>query len=263
MEDLKMKPVRFCMTLCMSVALTCCSVKEDRTVCPCRLFLDMNEIDNEVVEYASVFLTGSDGFIFKDIINSKDLSEHYFVDVPHGQISVWVSYGAGVDGVGPDGIIVPAGNEFPEIYMHHSWIDASGESVREKVILNKNHCNITICLSASGEFPYCLELKGNVNGYHFDGTLSEGDFSYVMDVGDDGICEVSVPRQSDDSLRLEVRDESGTLRVFAIGEYISASGYDWTEPDLRDLTIGLDYSLTNLTLILEDWDNEYHYSVII
>lgn len=258
-----MKLIRFCMILCVSMTFLCCSVKEDRKGCPCRLFLDMGEVDKDVIEYASVLLTGSDGFIFKDVISNQDFAEDYYVDVPHGSVSVWVCYGAGEDGIDSEGIIVEPGNEFPEIYMHHSLIDAVGDSVMEKIVLNKNYCNITVCLYTDGDFPYELELRGNVNGYCFDGTLSRGDFSYVLNLEDDGVSEVSVPRQCDDSLRLELHDETGVLRVFALGEYISASGYDWEAQNLRDLTVSLDYSLTNLTIVLEGWDNEYHYSVII
>lgn len=258
-----MKFVRFCMMMCAGAALVCCSVKEDRTACPCRVFLDMDGIDKDKVEYASVFLAGSADFIFRDSVDSQDFSADYHVDVPRGEITLWVSYGVGKEGVGPDGIIVTAGTEFPEIYMHHSQLDASGESVREKIDLNKSYCKITLCLNTDGGIPYQLELNGNVNGYCADGTLSRGDFRYLMEVGEDGTCEVSVPRQSDNSLRLEVSDDTGNVRVFALGEYISASGYDWNEPDLRDLTVGLDYALTNVTVIMEGWDNEYHYNVII
>lgn len=258
-----MRLIRFCVVLCGSLIFACCTIKEDRADCPCRLFLDMSEVDKDVVEYAAVSLTGSDGFVFNDMIDNEFFSKGYFVDVPRGSLEAWVSYGAGEFGVGPEGIVVQPGEEFPEIYMYHSHIDASGDSVRDKVVMNKNYCNITVCIYAGDEFPFRLVMRGNVNGYCADGSLSEGDFSYEMELGDDGSGDVSVPRQSDDSLRLEVSDETGVLRVFALGEYIAASGYDWKARNLRDLTVSLDYSLTCVTVILEGWDNEYHYSVII
>lgn len=258
-----MKLIRFCVVMCGLLAVTCCTIKEDRADCPCRLFLDMSEVDKETVEYAAVFLTGSDGFVFNDTIESKSFSKGYFVDIPRGSYEVWVSYGAGESGVGPEGIVVKSGEEFPDIYMYHSHIDASGDSVREKVDLNKNYCNITVCVYAADDFPFRLVMRGNVNGYCADGSLSEGDFNFEMSLGDNASCDVSVPRQSDDSLRLEVSDETGVLRVFALGEYIAASGYDWTARDLRDLTVSLDYSLTSVTVVMEGWDNEYHYSVVL
>lgn len=258
-----MKLIRFCSRICVLFVFACCSVKEDRTVCPCRLFLDMSEVDKDIIEYASIFLTDSDGFVFNDLVIGQSLGEEYYVDVPHACIDVWVSYGAGDVAVGQDGLIVDSGDEFPEIYMHHSSVNAVEYSLKERIILNKEYCNITLCLSTNGEFPYRLEMKGNVNGYCADGTLSRGDFSYQMKLDDKGECEVSVPRQYDNSLRLEVCDDTGVLRVFALGEYISASGYDWSAQNLRDLTVSLDYSLTNVSFVVEGWDNEYYYKVVI
>ena len=170
---------------------------------------------------------------------------------------------AGEEGAGPHGVIVQPGEEFPCIYMHCSHIDATGDYVREPVDMVKNHCNITVCLYSGMEFPYRLEIKGNVNGYCLDGTLSEGEFCYKMELGDGGVCDVCVPRQSDDSLRLELSDDTGVIRVLALGEYISASGYDWMAKNLEDLTVSLDYSLTGMTIVVEGWDNEYHFDVVI
>ena len=93
--------------------------------------------------------------------------------------------------------------------------------------------------------------------------VSEGEFCYRMELGDGGVCDVCVPRQSDDSLRLELSDDTGVIRVLALGEYISASGYDWTAKNLKDLTVSLDYSLTGMTIVVEGWDNEYHFDVVI
>ena len=84
-----------------------------------------------------------------------------------------------------------------------------------------------------------------------------------MELGDGGVCDVCVPRQSDDSLRLELSDDTGVIRVLALGEYISASGYDWMAKNLEDLTVSLDYSLTGMTIVVEGWDNEYHFDVVI
>lgn len=260
---MKMKFIEVLLAHCCLLCLVGCSVKEDRAGCPCHLLLDMDEVDKSVVEYAAVFLTGSDGFVFKELIDSQYFTGDYCIDVPKGPVTLWVSYGAGEEGAGPHGVIVQPGEEFPCIYMHCSHIDATGDYVREPVDMVKNHCNITVCLYSGMEFPYRLEIKGNVNGYCLDGTLSEGEFCYRMELGDGGVCDVCVPRQSDDSLRLELSDDTGVIRVLALGEYISASGYDWTAKNLKDLTVSLDYSLTGMTIVVEGWDNEYHFDVVI
>jgi hypothetical protein len=43
------------------------------------------------------------------------------------------------------------------------------------------------------------------------------------------------------------------VRTFALGSYIAASGYDWTAPDLEDLTLHVDISLTSVTVSTDLW----------
>ena len=66
------------------------------------------------------------------------------------------------------------------------------------------------------------------------------------------------------SLLLDVEDEdSSVLKTFAIGEYMDKSGYDWTEADLEDVVIVLDYSVTGLRVVFKGWDKEYTYDIIL
>jgi hypothetical protein len=43
------------------------------------------------------------------------------------------------------------------------------------------------------------------------------------------------------------------VRTFALGSYIAASGYDWSAPDLVDLTLKVDISLTSVTVSTDLW----------
>jgi hypothetical protein len=84
-----------------------------------------------------------------------------------------------------------------------------------------------------------------------------------MNVDDDGVCRLTLPRQTDESLVLEVHDETGTLKTFALGEYVAASGYDWHEENLRDMTVSLDYALTRVAISVAGWREEYVFNVVI
>ena len=72
-----------------------------------------------------------------------------------------------------------------------------------------------------------------------------------------------MPRQMDNSIVLEVNDGTSVLKTFALGEYISASGYDWSAPDLGDITVGIDYTRTKLTVSVLGWDEVYEFDVVI
>ena len=62
---------------------------------------------------------------------------------------------------------------------------------------------------------------------------------------------------------LEVHDDTGTLKTFALGEYVAASGYDWQEENLRDITVSLDYSLTRVAISVAGWREEHVFNVVI
>ena len=111
--------------------------------------------------------------------------------------------------------------------------------------------------------PVSISLVGNVDGYASDGRPTLGRFccSSVVDV--DGSCTMVLPRQVDNTLMMELDDASGVLKRFAIGEYIAESGYDWATPDLEDITIDLDFAVTHLTLVIQGWEKEYMFDIVI
>ena len=247
---------------CVLMALSC-SVKEDRDMCPCRLVLDMSEVDTSVVKYAELVVGTSDGFLARETLGAADFEGGYTVPVPYGDVSVGVYYGAGTC-VEDDGrLCIEYGNECPQVYMHSSFVRAEGELKTEKVLMKKNHCMMTIKVETEKDFPFRLEAKGCVDGYEPGGRPSEGDFMYAMHVDEDGMCRSILPRQTDDSLVLEVHDDTGVLKTFALGEYVAASGYDWNEENLRDLTISLDYSLTRVAVSVAGWRETFVFNVTI
>ncbi len=252
------------LTLSLIVLLCAsCSVKEDRDVCPCRLVLDMNDVDTSVVKYAELVVRTSEGFHFTDTLSVEDFVEGYALEVPREVIGVGLYCGASgyVDQSG--GLGIEYGDECPPVYMYSSVFEAEGETVVREVSMNKNHCIMTIHVESEKTFPFKLEAKGCVDGYELGGMPSVGEFMYAMYVNESGECRMILPRQKDDSLVLEVNDGTDVLKSFALGEYLAASGYDWSADDLMDVTVTLDYSLTRLKISVEGWWKEYIFSVII
>lgn len=248
-------------TVVMSVMS--CSVKEDRGECPCRLVLDMGEVDTSVVKYAELVLTASDGFCRRDTLVAEDFDLEHMVEVPRGYVAVGVYCGAlgSVDDGGR--LEIDYGNECPYVYMHSSLVLAEGETTEETVRMRKNHCVVTLQVQSDTYFPFRMEAKGRVDGYDREGMPSEGDFMYAMYADDEGVCQFTLPRQTDPSLVLEIYDDTDVIRSFALGEYVAASGYDWKEEDLRDITVSLDYALTRVVISVADWSEEYVFDVVI
>lgn len=249
--------------ICCMVLYAGCSVKEDRTACPCRILLDFSSVDTAAVTAVDMLVNASGGFVHKKCLHADEIDAIYTVSVPQGNVTVNVSTGA--DGmVYDDGsLVIPYGSECPEVYMHCSGFEAMGELYRHEVLLRKEHCILTVYVKADGAFPFNLSVKGHVNGFTPYGKPSEGDFMCAAGAESDGGFRAVIPRQLDSTLKLEVNDGSEMLKVFALGEYLEASGYDWDAVDLENVTVSLDYSLTRLTVYVEGWDHEYAYDVVI
>lgn len=257
MSSFRLLSLTVCAMICAG-----CSVKEDRTGCPCRLMLDFSEVDPSVVKSADFHLSASDGFIFTGAVEAGSFDDEVVVDVPRERIRVVSVCGAG-NNVGEAGITIPYGEDCPPVYMHVSDVQADGESVREVVMMRKNHCRMRINVIGEDHEVVNLILKGNVNGYGRDGQPSAGRFVYKSAPDASGEISAVLPRQVDNTLVLEVDDGTGVSKSFAIGEYIASSGYDWSSPDLHDIILDIDFAITHVLLTIMGWDKEYKYEIVI
>lgn len=261
--DMLMRPLGTLTALCCIVSCLSCSVKEDRSSCPCRLILDMSDVDTSIVKSAEIVVSSPDGFLFTGTHSFTGDGDECILDVPRGEISVGVFYGASELINNDCSLIIPYGDECPQVYMHSSVIMADGELERECVHMCKNFCIMTLRVLTEEEFPFRLETRGSVDGYVRGGAPSDGDFAYTSLLDGESECVVSLPRQVDNSLKLEVNDGTEVLKTFALGEYLEACGYDWSEDDLKDIIVTLDYSLTRIHLKVEEWKEEYVFDVVI
>lgn len=237
-------------------------IKEDRSECPCRLFLDFTDVDTSSIASADILMTSEEGFEFVDVVESGYFAE-YMIKVPSHQISLQVLAGAGHCLSSDMSVVIPYGEECPKLFRHESVINADSEVVKERIRLRKNHCVLTVQVEAGEDYPFKLTVKGRVDGYDSNLKPTVGDFSCRAVPDDSGQCVVVIPRQLDSSLALEVDDGTGSVKTFAVGESIVAGGYDWEAEDLDDVTVTLDYSLTEIALEIIEWTEESVHEVII
>lgn len=237
-------------------------IKEDRSECPCRLFLDFTDVDTSSIASADILMTSEEGFEFVDVVESGYFAD-YMIKVPSHQISLQVLAGAGHCLSSDMSVVIPYGEECPKLFRHESVINADSEVVKERIRLRKNHCVLTVQVEAGEDYPFKLTIKGRVDGYGSNLKPTVGDFSCRAVPDDSGQCVVVIPRQLDSSLALEVDDGTGSVKTFAVGESIVAGGYDWEAEDLDDVTVTLDYSLTEIALEIIEWTEESVHEVII
>lgn len=271
-----------------------CSVKEDRDLCPCTLVLEFPREDAErLQDGVTVCMRGysDDGFSLCDTLlavrTASDGSPDtvsgkwsYSYVVPKGDIDLAVAYSAdGLAGkLNSSGrwIEIDEGRPCPSIWTCCEKVSARADRVTVPVRLHKNFCRIDIQVrDVDGEeFPFKLRVRGNVNGYGLDGKPARGAFlcdAERSETESTGTASestgygyaVTVPRQTDDSLTLEIVTGDGVAKSFAIGNYISASGYDWTSADLKDICLEIDYARTVISFTIDKWTHSEQFEVVI
>lgn len=279
------------------LGMCCCSVKEDRSMCPCLLRIDVSGVWGICDGRLKLNVVGADGFLYKNEIGtgseeldgdsggSNGYSDGFNVDsggsnvdsdgtdgkpvglvelkVPRGHSRVIAVYGDGNLFTDYTGVDIPLGKECPPLFMYSALYDTSGEVCDARVDIHKNYCCITLEIKTSDDsYPFRLEVAGSVSGYDCGLVPVSGSFLYPM-VPSGGQCRVNVPRQTDASLLLRIVEDDDVLREFALGEFIAASGYDWSAADLQDVTVSIDYAKTDVIFTIGDWEASYHFNVEI
>ena len=270
--------------------LSSCSVKEDRSGCPCWMTVEMPDMvghdGGQVYNDDCVVLRLRGNSDEDEVDYSYQVTESVRVDaevleyeVPRG--SVGVSVIEMPDRVGYDGIVghdgdevrIPVGEQMDSLYGYFRMFYTRCESVLCDVELHKEFCTVSFTLGDEGYVsPYDLEVWGNVAGVSaWDLMPLEGDFRFAPSP-EDGVYRVRVPRQLDASLELvmlEMPDQAGhdgeraVVDRLPLGEYIARSGYDWAAEDLADVHIALDMEKQQVMITVSDWDGVVVMDIVI
>ncbi len=264
-----------------------CSVKEDRDLCPCALVLEFPREDAErLQDGVTVCMRGYSDDVFSlcdtllagraassEGLNTVSGKWSYSYVVPKGDIDLAVAYSA--DGLAGElnssgrWIEIDEGRPCPSIWTCCEKVSARADRVTVPVRLHKNFCRIDIQVRDvdGAEFPFKLRVRGNVNGYGLDGKPARGAFLCDAERSETESAgygyAVTVPRQTDDSLTLEIVTGDGVAKSFAIGNYIAASGYDWTSADLKDICLEIDYARTVISFTIDKWTHSEQFEVVI
>ena len=187
---------------------------------------------------------------------------------------------SGYDG---DEIRIPVGEQMDSLYGFFRRFYTRCESVLCDVDLHKEFCTVSFTLGDEGySSPYDIEVWGNVAGVSaWDLMPVKGDFRYAP-VQKNGVYQVRVPRQEDNSLELvmvEMPDQVGrggrspvgagddgertVVDRLPLGEYIARSGYDWTAEDLADVHIALDMENQQVMITVSGWDGVVVMDIVI
>jgi hypothetical protein len=170
-------------------------------------------------------------------------------------------------------IRVPVGEQMDSLYGFFKMYHTRCESVLCDVELHKEFCTVSFTLGEDGySSPYRIEVWGNVAGVSaWDLMPVLGEFRYAP-MQKNGVYQVRVPRQVDNSLELvmlEIPGQAGydgervVVDRLPLGEYIARSGYDWTAEDLDDVNVALDLEMQQVMITVSGWDGVVVMDIVI
>ena len=223
-----------------------CSIKENRTDCPCGLTVELAGLP---VRPVVLRVTGEE-YALTEVVHADTV---LVLSVPRGEMAVSAVGGALAEGDGS--VRIPEGEEAPPLYLFHADVSTDAEQVVLPVTLHKQFCSLEMLFKGPSGYgpPFEVAVQGFYGGWEPDGSPAPGPFSRRLLPGADGRAVLRLPRQGDDSLLMHIVFSDQVVRTFALGSYIAAAGYDWSAPDLEDLTLTVDISLTSVTISSDLW----------
>ena len=295
-----MNRLLFVMWMAGMLFLSSCSIKEDRDRCPCWMTVDLSDVAESrwksperqssteyqmvtkslesrqnIAESVVLRLRGNSdedevdyAFKMTETVNTEVGALEY--EVPRGSIGVSViempdrvghDVIAGYDG---DEIRIPVGEQMDSLYGFFKMYHTRCESVLCDVELHKEFCTVSFTLGDEGySSPYDIEVWGNVAGVSaWDLMPVLGEFRYAP-MQKNGVYQVRVPRQEDNSLELVMLDDDDIVDRLPLGEYIARSGYDWAAEDLADVNVALDLEMQQVMITVSGWDGVVVMDIVI
>ena len=275
---------RFVPALC-ALLLSSCSIKEDRAECPCFLTLDFGGIASSHLsqmglKYLDLFVSATGEFSDSISFALADNVQEYDLAVPKGDVRLLAVSAGGGRLSWREGFAIPVGEECPVLYSLADAFEASGAELRRTVLLHKDYCQLSVSVkrsySSSLSRGFEVTVDGGVCGMTLLGMPMEGEFLCSASSSADGVCTLRLPRQLPSSLYgssrgrdapgiyLTIRyPDTDDIRSYPIGEYIAQSGYDWTAPDLEDISLEVDFSLSGVTFTISKWKKTLSFEITI
>lgn len=249
--------------------LLSCSVKEDRSVCPCYVSMDFENVRSVPGFENTVALVES---LYGLSVQRLDLAEQeyreYEVAVPRGEVCASAVFGDDGMTLSSDTLYVDAGNAvMGSLFVWSECAECNGDSYRFEVRPHKQYCDLTLIMPgldvpAAGN---CRPLlRAGCNALSLFDLQACGSACAIPSVWmeDRKAYLLRIPRQIQGPLVLELYFDGneGPAMVPSVAVDISgalqAGGYDWGKEDLDDAEVVLDLSSAEVSVEVVGWTGD-------
>lgn len=240
-----------------------CSVKEDRTDCPCYLHVTFADTEEDG---AAELLGWRSEALFREKVRIPDCRPEWVRPIGKGILAFSACKGMGK--AIPEGhrIGIPLGSQADSLYAFHEEVDARGDDAAVRVTFRKQFATIFLDIRKEASVVQACRftVEGNTCGFdRLDFSPLPGLFR-CEPVPESGKAVVTfrVPRQSDDSLTVTICPEEEPALTFPLGEYIRQLGYSWKTEELQDIYVSVDLAHGLTEVQVADWEEGMVFTLV-
>lgn len=227
------------------VALVSCSVKEDRSDCPCWITVIADKAISLSAWYGNQKILDN---------HRGGLEDH---TVPRGIVDLVANKGV---------FIVPEGEQMGELFAQLQHLNTNAETAHTGIELQKQFATVYLDFKDEddGRTGYDIQINGNYVGADIR-TLApvEGCFRCVPEDSPERGYMFRVPRQKDDSLSAVLSYNGKEVETIPVGELIRKAGFDWTKQSLGDVSILADLPAHTFTITIMEWEGPVTFEITI
>lgn len=267
MGRIRIESLLFAALLALPVS---CTIKEDRTDCPCLLTVDLSRTLDAGITPPSWWDKGLQIVLFKDhnpvLKSSLSLSQaqpECDFRVEKGDVGVAGILGLDAGVLSGSEIRYREGCQSDRLYVSSRVVPCYGETARTLLEMYKQFSNIEIL--GLDSFGLRMEVTAGCDGLDVLARKAlEGPFRFALTLDPDGACRFRMPRQEKDDLKILLWGADGHLEnAIPLGAYLTAIGYDWHAPSLSDVSVSVDFVTASISITVGDWSQtiEFPYTL--
>lgn len=248
------------------LSLTCsCGVLEDRELCPCWLVFVLDECSGQ---HDSLEVRGyRAGTLFSDDVPLDEFPSSYEKEVDKGVVRTCAF--TGIDRSVLDGYstMIPEGEQADRIFLHRNTLVCEDEFAYDTVVMHKEWVKVTAKVYIDGKQVqesldrYRFEVRSGICGVNLlDGTPVPGTFRFEPKANGSGEFVFRIPRHSGQAqeLFLDISQDGVLIDAMPLGQMLSSSMLDWTEPSLADAEMDVNLSTGDVLITVVPWVNLGH-----
>lgn len=252
--------IRSCLFAALLAVLASCSIKEDRSGCPCLLTVDLSLALNVELTPPSWWERGLTIALFREdrcfrqaSLWYEEAGPEWETQVEKAEIGVVGMLGWNAGAVSGLEIRYPEGCQSDALYVSSRTVPCYGETARTRLEMEKQFSNVTI--EGLDTFSAQMQVTATCNGLNLMTRQAlEGVFRFPLSCDSEGICRFRMPRQSSDDVRILLLDSEGHLdNAIPLGAYMTEIGYVWDAPSLSDVFIRIDFVTASISVTVDDW----------